>query len=146
MIKWTRRAFVGGLSASLCASKKAAAQQKSGGLALWYGSLPKDGSMRFPSAMAAWARWCSAGGRRAAQLNEDTLWAAPRGSGTIPMPQHLPEVRRLVLEKQDYVGADRVCKQNAGAVQRSPICVSATCTSRLSTRPDGAISPRAGPG
>jgi alpha-L-fucosidase 2 len=116
MIKWTRRAFVGGLSASLCASKKAAAQQKSGGLVLWY---------RKPA-----ERWLDAlplgNGRLGAmvfggvedeqlQLNEDTFWSgAPREWNNPEARQHLPEVRRLVLDEQDYVGADRVCKQMQG--------------------------------
>jgi alpha-L-fucosidase 2 len=52
------------------------------------------------------------------QLNEDTLWSgSPRPWNNPDAKRHLAEVRRLVLEDGDYVGADRVLPQNAGSVQ-----------------------------
>ena len=54
------------------------------------------------------------------QLNEDSLWSgAPRQWNNPAAKQHLPEVRRLVLEQADYVGADRVCRQMQGIYNES---------------------------
>ena len=54
------------------------------------------------------------------QLNEDSLWSgAPRPWNNPDAKQHLPEVRRLVLEQADYVGADRVCRQMQGIFNQS---------------------------
>ena len=63
------------------------------------------------------------------QLNEDSLWSgAPRQWNNPAAKQHLPEVRRLVLEQADYTGADSVCRQMQGIYNESYL-VSATCTS-----------------
>ncbi|MGA2114083.1 MAG: glycoside hydrolase N-terminal domain-containing protein [Bryobacteraceae bacterium] len=120
MAKWTRRIFVGGISASLCALKAAAAPT-SGGLTLWY---------RKPA-----ERWTDAlpigNGRLGAMvfggvederlgLNEDTFWSgAPREWNNPDARQHLAEVRRLVLDEADYVGADGVCRQMQGPYNQS---------------------------
>ncbi len=54
------------------------------------------------------------------QLNEDTLWSgAPRDWNNPDAKRHIPEVRRLVLDQQDYVGADRVCQQMQGPYNES---------------------------
>ena len=54
------------------------------------------------------------------QLNEDSLWSgSPREWNNPAAKQHLPEVRRLVLEEADYVGADRVCRQMQGIYNES---------------------------
>jgi alpha-L-fucosidase 2 len=54
------------------------------------------------------------------QLNEDSLWSgSPRHWDNPEAKQHLPEVRRLVLEQADYAGADRVCRQMQGPYNES---------------------------
>jgi len=54
------------------------------------------------------------------QLNEDSLWSgSPRHWNNPAAKQHLPEVRRLVLEQADYAGADRVCRQMQGPYNES---------------------------
>ena len=54
------------------------------------------------------------------QLNEDSLWSgSPRQWNNPAAKQHLPEVRRLVLEQADYAGADRVCRQMQGIYNES---------------------------
>ncbi|MGD0361034.1 MAG: glycoside hydrolase N-terminal domain-containing protein [Bryobacteraceae bacterium] len=54
------------------------------------------------------------------QLNEDSLWSgAPRDWNNAAARQHLPEVRRMVLEQADYVAADRVCHQMQGPYNES---------------------------
>jgi alpha-L-fucosidase 2 len=54
------------------------------------------------------------------QLNEDSLWSgSPRQWNNPAAKQHLPEVRRLVLEQADYTGADSVCRQMQGIYNES---------------------------
>ena len=54
------------------------------------------------------------------QLNEDTLWSGnPRDCTNPDALQHLPEVRRLVLQEHDYVKAGEVCKQMQGPFNQS---------------------------
>ena len=54
------------------------------------------------------------------RLNEDTLWSgAPREWNNPDARRHLAEVRRLVLDDGDYVGADRVCRQMQGPYNES---------------------------
>ena len=48
-------------------------------------------------------------------LNEDTLWSgSPRDWNNPDAKNHLPIVRKLVLEQQDYQAADRVCRRMQG--------------------------------
>ena len=54
------------------------------------------------------------------QLNEDTLWSgAPKDWNNPEARKHLPEVRRLVLEKESYSEADAVCKKMQGPYNQS---------------------------
>ncbi len=55
------------------------------------------------------------------QLNEDTLWsgAGPKDWNNPEAKQHLPEVRRQVLESKDYVAADNECKKMQGPFNQS---------------------------
>jgi len=54
------------------------------------------------------------------QFNEDTLWSgSPRDWNNSEAKRHLPEVRRLVLDAQDYVAADQVCKKMQGPFNES---------------------------
>lgn len=48
-------------------------------------------------------------------LNEDTLWSGlPRNGNNRDAPNHLAEVRRAVLEQQDYHAADQLCRKLQG--------------------------------
>lgn len=122
MPKWSRREFVAGLSA-LPYAMKGVAQENAPArdLVLWY-KQPAD-------------KWTDAlpigNGRLGAmvfggilserlQLNEDTLWSgAPRDWNNPEAKQYLPEVRRLVLEKADYVAADHLCRKLQGPYNES---------------------------
>jgi alpha-L-fucosidase 2 len=54
------------------------------------------------------------------QMNEDTLWSGyPREWDNPDAKQHLPELRRLVIEKEDYVAADELCKKLQGPYNQS---------------------------
>lgn len=49
------------------------------------------------------------------QLNEDTLWSGrPREWNNPEAKKYLPEVRRLVLEEENYTAADQVCRKMQG--------------------------------
>ncbi|MGA2136161.1 MAG: glycoside hydrolase N-terminal domain-containing protein [Bryobacteraceae bacterium] len=115
----TRREFVAGVSASLAAARADTAVSPE--LQLWYrkpaerwtDALPigngRLGAMIFGGAPA-----------ERLQLNEDTLWAgSPRPWNNPGAKEHLPEVRRLVLEAQDYHAADQACKKMQGPFNES---------------------------
>jgi alpha-L-fucosidase 2 len=54
-------------------------------------------------------------GKELLQINEDTLWSGkPRDGNNPDAKNHLPEVRRAVLEQQDYHLADRICHKMQG--------------------------------
>ena len=54
------------------------------------------------------------------QLNEDTLWSGhPRDWNNPEAKQYLPEVRRLVLDQEEYARADEVCKKMQGPYNES---------------------------
>jgi alpha-L-fucosidase 2 len=115
----TRRQFVAGLSAAAAARRVSA--QPPPGLVLWYkkpailwsDALPigngRLGAMVFGGVQA-----------ERLQMNEDTLWSgAPREWNNPDAKSHLAELRRLVLEQEDYVAADALCKQMQGPYNES---------------------------
>ena len=120
MPKWTRREFVAGVSASVCAPKVHGAQAASDTV-LWY-AKPAD---KWTDALPVGNGRLGAmvfGGIEAErlQLNEDTLWSgAPREWNNPGAKTHLAEVRRLVLDHGDYVAADGVCRQMQGPYNES---------------------------
>src|SRR5262249_1278287 len=113
MPKITRRRF---FAAASLAAGKAAAQPAPPPLTMWY----KKPSDRWTDALPGVNGLLGAmvfGGipEERLQLNDDTLWSgAPRTWNNPEARERLAEVRRLVLQKQDYVAADRVCRQMQG--------------------------------
>lgn len=54
------------------------------------------------------------------QLNEDTLWSGfPKEWNNPDAKNHLAEVRRLVLEAEDYPAADKLCAKMQGPYNQS---------------------------
>ncbi len=112
---------MGTIPAASVATRQAGAAPKAGDPVLWY---------RQPA-----AKWTDAlpigNGRLGAmvfggieterlQLNEDTLWSGhPREWNNPDARQHLSEIRRLVLEDENYVAADHVCKKMQGPYNQS---------------------------
>jgi alpha-L-fucosidase 2 len=48
-------------------------------------------------------------------LNEDTLWSgAPRDWNNPDAKNHLPAIRKLILEQKDYQAADHECRRMQG--------------------------------
>jgi alpha-L-fucosidase 2 len=112
----TRREFVAGASASLCAGSAEAQERNTSGLALWYKQPAEKWTDALPIGNGRLGAMVFGGvNSERLQLNEDTLWSgAPRPWNNPEAKQHLDEVRSLVLDKQDYVAADRACRAMQG--------------------------------
>ena len=115
----TRRQFVAGISVAAAARRTSA--QPPSSLVLWY----KKPAILWSEALPIGNGRLGAmvfGGVQAErlQINEDTLWSGgPRDWNNPDAKSHLAEVRRLVLEQQDYVAADAVCKRMQGPYNES---------------------------
>ena len=114
MSQLTRREFVAGVSAAACAGEVQA--QETSGLILWFKQPAERWTDALPIGNGRLGAMVFGGVKEERlQVNDDTLWSgAPRQWNNPDALQHLPEVRRLVLEQQDYVGADRVCREMQG--------------------------------
>jgi alpha-L-fucosidase 2 len=114
MSKLSRREFVAGVSAVACAAQTPVPEN--GGLVLWYKQPAEKWTDALPIGNGRLGAMVFGGVKEERlQVNDDTLWSgAPRQWNNPDARQHLSEVRRLVLEQQDYVGADRVCRQMQG--------------------------------
>ena len=57
------------------------------------------------------------------QLNEDTLWSGcPKDWNNADAKNHLAEVRRLVMEEENYQAADWLCRKMQGPYNQSYVC------------------------
>jgi len=118
--KFTRRQFVAGVSAAALASKGWAQARPSNAM-LWYRQPAETWTDALPIGNGRLGAMVFGGVEsERLQLNEDTLWSgAPREWNNPGAKPHLAEVRRLVLEQEDYVGADRECRQMQGPYNES---------------------------
>ena len=116
----TRREFVAGVTASLCAASLASSQTPEA-LALWYRQPAAQWTDALPIGNGRLGAMVFGGiQEERLQLNEDTLWSgAPREWNNPDAKQHLPEVRALILEHADYAGSDAVCKRMQGPFNES---------------------------
>src|SRR5262245_5057996 len=116
-MKVTRREFVVGASAALVGR----AQESRRNLLLWYKQAAEKWTDALPIGNGRLGAVVFGGvTNERLQLNEDTLWSgAPSEWNNPGAKAHLVEVRALVLEKQDYAGADAVCKQMQGPYSQS---------------------------
>src|ERR1022692_1428231 len=114
MSKLTRREVVAGVSAMACGGEPQA--QENGALLLWFRKPAEKWTDALPIGNGRLGAMVFGGVKEERlQLNEDTLWSgAPRQWNNPDALKHLPEVRRLVLEEQDYVAADKVCREMQG--------------------------------
>ncbi len=122
MPRYTRREFVGGVTATLAASKLAAQTDEANRLILWYRKPADKWTDALPVGNGRLGAMVFGGvNDERVQLNEDTLWSGvgPREWNNPDAKQHLPEVRRLVMEAKDYVGADNECKKMQGPYNQS---------------------------
>ncbi len=131
----SRRQFVAGISAAACARRASA--QTPGGLTLWYKKPAIVWSEALPIGNGRLGAMVFGGVQaERLQLNEDTLWSGgPREWNNPEAKSHLAEVRRLVLEQQDYAAADAVCKQMQGPYNESYLTLGSLAV-RMEHRPD----------
>jgi alpha-L-fucosidase 2 len=110
---------VAGVSASLRAAHADAPPPA--GLSLWYRKPAEKWTDALPIGNGRLGAMVFGGApAERIQLNEDTLWAgSPRPWNNPEAKQHLPEVRRLVLDEQDYAAADRACQKMQGPYNES---------------------------
>ncbi len=120
-IRVTRREFVAGASAALYQGAGGAQDRNAGGLLLWYKQAAEKWTDALPIGNGRLGAMVFGGvTAERLQLNDDTLWSgAPRAWNNPEAREHLEEVRKLVLEQQDYVAADRVCRQMQGPYNQS---------------------------
>ena len=125
MPRYTRREFVG-VSAALAAAGTTAGQRTQAGAVnrtvLWYRKPADKWTDALPVGNGRLGAMVFGGiSDERIQLNEDTLWsgAGPRDWDNPGAKQHLPEVRRLVMEAKDYVAADNECRKMQGPYNQS---------------------------
>lgn len=124
--RFTRRAFMA-TPAALAIAQRMPAQG-----APDHGAPPEDLTLWYDKPAAQWADALPIGnGRLGAmvfgggedgspakellQLNEDTLWSGkPRNGNNPDAKKYLGDIRRAVLEEQDYDKADQLCKKMQG--------------------------------
>jgi alpha-L-fucosidase 2 len=116
----TRREFAAS-AAALCLAKGDTRSSGPGAPVLWYKRPAERWTDALPIGNGRLGAMIFGGVQNErVQLNEDTLWSgSPREWNNPDARQHLSQIRRLVLEEQDYVGADRVCKQMQGPYNES---------------------------
>ncbi len=127
MSKFTRRGFLATASVAplaLSVAGDAPAQDErpsSGDLVLWYDKPASQWVDALPVGNGRLGAMVFGGGEKGnpaeefLQLNEDTLWSGkPRDGNNLEAPRYLPEIRRAVLEEQDYHLADKLCQKIQG--------------------------------
>jgi len=126
MSRFTRRQFVAGVSATLAAGKKVSGQQGTSAATsrpvLWYKQPAAKWTDALPVGNGRLGAMVFGGvSEERVQLNEDTLWSGvgPSEWNNPDARQHLPEVRRLVLDAKDYIAADNECKKMQGPYNQS---------------------------
>ncbi len=112
-----RREFIGAVPGAVALG--AAAPSKP--LALWYRQPAGKWTDALPVGNGRLGAMVFGGvANERLQLNEDTLWSGyPREWNNPEAKQHLPEVRRLVLEEENYVEAGRLCRKMQGPYNQS---------------------------
>lgn len=132
MSSYTRRDFLATASATSCAlllSEQSAltkpstddAEEFGNELTLWYEKPAAQWVDALPIGNGRLGAMVFGGGEKGdpgselLQFNEDTCWSGqPRDGNNPEAKKHLPEVRRAVLEQQDYHLADKICQEMQG--------------------------------
>jgi len=129
MGRYTRRRFLKTSSATLgtlavtnrFGFAKTPATEPSGDLTLWYDKPAAKWVDALPIGNGRLGAMVYGGGDDASpskellQFNEDTLWSGKPLNGNNPdAKNHLADIRRAVLEQQDYHLADKLCEKMQG--------------------------------
>lgn len=114
-----RRQFLQSLP--LAAGAILGAEPASSALELWYAKPAANWNEALPIGNGRLGAMVFGGGRvEHLQINEDTLWSgSPKNWNNPEAKDHLPEVRRLVMDERDYPGADKVCQKMQGPYNQS---------------------------
>lgn len=90
-------------------------------LVLWYDAPAKDWTEALPVGNGRLGAMVFGGATdERLQLNEDTLWSGfPRDWNNPDARNHLPEVRRLVIDDENYTEADKLCRKMQGLYNES---------------------------
>jgi alpha-L-fucosidase 2 len=112
-----RRRFL----ASLPAAALDAQPAQGGELVLWYNAPSKLWTDALPLGNGRLGAMVFGGvSSERLQLNEDTLWSGfPKIWNNPKAKDHLAEIRRLVLEAEDYAAADKLCAKMQGPYNQS---------------------------
>lgn len=124
-VLWSLSAFASGMTllsrahAAWSAKSKAAASNDPNGLrdhTLWYREPAEQWTDALPVGNGRLGAMVFGGvAMERISLNEDTLWSgAPRDWNNHGAKDHLDAVRRMVLDHQDYYGADQECRKMQG--------------------------------
>ncbi|MDQ2774156.1 MAG: glycoside hydrolase family 95 protein [Acidobacteriota bacterium] len=122
MRKFTRRGFLATASVAPAALAMAGDERPSSGdLVLWYDKPASQWVDALPVGNGRLGAMVFGGGENGSsteeflQLNEDTLWSGkPTDGNNLEAPKYLPEIRRAVLQEQDYHLADKLCQKMQG--------------------------------
>jgi alpha-L-fucosidase 2 len=125
--KFTRRRFLATASAApaaLSITTNALAEDErpsTSDLVLWYDKPASRWVDALPVGNGRLGAMVFGGGEHGSaaeeflQLNEDTLWSGkPRDGNNLDAKKYLPDIRRAVLEQQDYHLADKLCQKMQG--------------------------------
>lgn len=118
----TRRDFIAA-SAALAVSSQISGEEsvRTEDLLLWYDKPAAQWVDALPIGNGRLGAMVFGGGedgspaKEVLQFNEDTLWSGwPKDGNNRDAKQYLPEIRRVVLQEQDYHRADDLCKKMQG--------------------------------
>jgi alpha-L-fucosidase 2 len=117
----TRRGFLGTFPAASAAARQTGNAARDGGNVLWYRQPAGTWTDALPVGNGRLGAMVFGGvGAERLQLNEDTLWSGnPREWNNPGAKDRLVEVRRLVMEQEDYLAADKVCTRMQGPYNES---------------------------
>ena len=118
--QWSRRRFLGAIPTGCLAASAATPANRN--LSLWYRQPADKWTDALPIGNGRLGAMVFGGiAKERLQLNEDTLWSGPLGKNwnNPEALKVLPEVRRLVLDDQNYTEAGKLCRKMQGPYNQS---------------------------
>jgi alpha-L-fucosidase 2 len=122
MAKATRREFFAAIPAAAGVTQAmAAGAREPGEWTLWYRQPAEKWTEALPVGSGRLGAMVFGGVEtERLQLNEDTLWSGhPKECDNPDAKNHLAEIRRLVLEEENYLEAEKLCRKLQGPYNQS---------------------------